>query len=198
MSSIIKSLKVIKSGFLVRTETGVILDARSTVALIQTAKNTILVDTSLRKDRDLLLDGLKNESLTPADINIIIITHCHKDHTGNCEIFPSARIYVHHLCSLKGDVIRIKEFPYFLEPNIEIIETPGHSWDSLTVLVKRDVTYAITGDAIPLKSNYENWIPPVVHVDAQRALESMKQITERADIIIPGHDEAFTLKKRDG
>lgn len=192
----IAKIKVIKPGVLVRTETGVILDARSTVTLIQTDQNNILVDTSLKSDRDLLLNSLKEQNLTPSDINIVILTHCHKDHMGNIGLFPSACIYTHNACPLIPESVKIESFPYTIQEGIELIETPGHSWDSLTVLVKAEKIYAITGDAIPLKSNYENWIPPVIHVNAQRALESMKTIVEIADIIIPGHDSPFSIEKK--
>ena len=190
----VSSIKVIKPGFLVRTETGVILDARSTVTLIQTDRDNIIVDTSLKKDQSLLLESLEGENLTPDDINIVILTHCHKDHIGNIGLFPSADIYTHNACTLI-DSIKIEFFPFLLREGIELIETPGHSWDSITVLVEREKMYAITGDAIPIKSNYENWIPPVIHVDAQCALESMRKIVEVADIIIPGHDSPFKIEK---
>ncbi len=187
-------IKVIKPGILVRSETGVILDARSTVTLIKSEKSNILIDTSLKKDKDSLTDSLNKENLSLEDINIIINTHCHRDHIGNNEIFPNARIVTHYSCPIIN-TDKIKDFPYKLERGIELIETVGHSWDSLTVIVKIDKNYAITGDAIPIKGNYDNWIPPIVHVDAKKALDSMEKIVKIADIIIPGHDSPFTIQK---
>ena len=187
-------LDVIKPGLLVRSPAGVILDARSTVTLIRTAENNILVDTSLKKDIPILLQSLKACDLTPEDINIIINTHCHRDHTANNRIFPSACIYTHKLCTQIPTAVKIDSFPYILEKNIEIIETPGHSWDSISIVVRLEEVYVIAGDAIPIKGNYENWIPPIVHVDAEQALASMQHIKEIADIIIPGHDKPFAIK----
>ena len=89
----------------------------------------------------------------------------------------------------------MERFPYHLSQWIEIIETPGHSWDSITIIVKLEKNYAIAGDAIPIKGNYEQWIPPIVHVDAKLALESMEKIVRIADVIIPGHDSPFSIKK---
>lgn len=196
MNHKIRNIKVIKPGLLVRTETGIILDARSTVTLIQTDQNNLIVDTSLKSDKELLLKALEKENLTPDDISIVILTHCHKDHVGNISLFSSARIYTHYACTSIPKSIKIKSFPFSIQEGIELIETPGHSWDSITVLVQGEKIYAITGDAIPIKSNYENWIPPVIHVDAECALESMKKIIEIADIIIPGHDMPFAIKKK--
>ena len=195
MTHILQLIKVIKPGLLIRDEAGEILDARSSVTLIRSEANNILVDTSLKKDKKIILQGLKEQGLTPDDISIIINTHWHNDHVGNNKIFTSARVFVHHLNNSRIKNTRIQTFPFLLEPNIEIIETPGHSWDSITVIAKMDATYAITGDAIPIKGNYLEWIPPRVHVDANRALESMEKIVQIADIIIPGHDSPFEIKK---
>ncbi len=191
-----KKIAVILPGLLVRSETGIILDARSSVTLIRSEGLNILVDTSLVDNRSMLLQALQMQNLTPKNINIIVNTHCHRDHVGNNVIFPQAQIYAHQACVQKGNFIKINAFPYSLTREIEIWETLGHSWDSITVLVKLEKIYAITGDAIPLKGNYENWIPPVIHVDAERAVESMKRITEIADIVIPGHDSPFPIKKK--
>jgi len=188
-------IEVIKPGVLVRNEMGIILDARSTVTLIQSDEHNILVDTSLKKDRELLLKALEKLNLTPNDVDIVILTHCHKDHMGNIELFPSAHKVTHHACPFLSDSEKVERFPFSIQEGVELIETPGHSWDSITVLVKAEKVYAITGDAIPIKSNYENWIPPVIHVDAQLALESMKKIVQQADIIIPGHDSPFEVNK---
>ena len=187
---------VILPGLLVRTEAGIILDARSSVTLIRSEGLNILVDTSMVANRSMLLQALQTQNLTPENINVIVNTHCHRDHVGNNEIFPQAQIYAHQACMQKRNFIKINSFPYSLTREIEIWETPGHSWDSITVLVKFEKIYAITGDAIPLKGNYENWIPPVIHVDAEQAIESMKRIVEIADIIIPGHDSPFFIKKK--
>lgn len=191
-----KKIAVILPGLLVRTETGIILDARSSVTLIRSESLNILVDTSIVANRSMLLQALQAQSLMPEQINIIVNTHCHRDHVGNNEVFPQAQIYAHQACIQKRNFIKINSFPYSLTREIEIWETPGHSWDSITVLVKLDKVYAITGDAIPLKGNYENWIIPVIHVDAGRALDSMKKIAKIADIIIPGHDSPFLVKKK--
>jgi glyoxylase-like metal-dependent hydrolase (beta-lactamase superfamily II) len=191
-----EKIAVILPGLLVRTEAGVILDARSSVTLIRSEGRNILVDTSLAENRPMLLQALQSQNLVPENIKVIVNTHCHRDHVGNNELFPQAQIYAHQACVQKRKFIKINSFPYSLTREIEIWETLGHSWDSITVLVKLDKVYAITGDAIPLKGNYENWIPPVIHVDAERAIDSMERIVKIADIIIPGHDSPFPVKKK--
>ena len=39
-----------------------------------------------------LVKALKEEGLTPDDIDSVICTHLHNDHAGNCGLFPNAPI----------------------------------------------------------------------------------------------------------
>ncbi|MHA1269712.1 MAG: MBL fold metallo-hydrolase [Candidatus Helarchaeota archaeon] len=191
----IKRIKIIRPGYLVRAKNGIILDARSSVILIQTQKYNIIVDSSRRRDRDLIIKNLNKHGLNPTDIDILINTHGHKDHIGNNDLFTTSRIYTHHLFNAKTKcTIRIKKFPFNISDDIKIIETPGHSYDSLSILLKKKNIYAITGDSIPLKNNILNWIPPVVNVNPNEAMKSMKKIINLANIIIPGHDFPFKIK----
>lgn len=194
----IKKLKIIRPGYLIRAENGMILDASSTAVLIETDKNKILVDSSKTGDREMILKNLLKNKITPKDITILIFTHAHADHIGNVNIFHNAQIYIHSLNKHFNSAIHINDFPYRIEKekDIEIIDTPGHSWDSISVILKKNRVYAITGDCIPLKNNLINWIPPIVNVDPKKAIQSMKKILRIADIIIPGHDYPFKVNKR--
>lgn len=192
----IRKLKIIRPGYLIRAENGMILDASSTTVLIETDKNKILVDSSKTGDREMVVKNLLKNKITPKDITILIFTHMHADHIGNANIFQNAQIYVHSIDKLFNSAIHIKDFPYKIEKDIEIIDTPGHTWDSISVIFKKDRVYAITGDCIPLKNNLINWIPPIVNVDPKKAIQSMKKIIRIADIIIPGHDYPFKVNKR--
>ncbi|MHA1144139.1 MAG: MBL fold metallo-hydrolase [Candidatus Helarchaeota archaeon] len=194
--NVIKKFKIIRPGILILHPSGMIKDARSTVTLIQTEANNILIDTSREDDEKYIINALRQHDLKPDDINIIINTHCHKDHVENNSLFPSARIYMHCHGEKKEADVKIQEFPFHLEDNIEIIDTPGHSWDSIAILVKRRQVFAISGDAIPIRNNYLNGIIPFINVDRKKALESMKKIVKRADVIIPGHDFPIRIKKR--
>jgi glyoxylase-like metal-dependent hydrolase (beta-lactamase superfamily II) len=192
----IRKLKIIRSGYLIRAENGMILDASSTAVLIETDKNYILVDSSKSGDKEMIVKNLLKNKIKLKDITILIFTHAHTDHIGNANIFHNAQIYIHSLDKLFNSAIHIKRFPYRIEEDIEIIDTPGHSWDSISVILKKiNRVYAITGDCIPLKNNLIDWIPPIVNVDPEKAIESMKKILKIADIIIPGHDYPFKLNK---
>ncbi len=76
------------------------LPASVNAFVIRTGKRTILVDTGTGAGSDgngKLLDCMKSAHIAPADIDTIIITHAHFDHTGGLvnngrAVFPSAKL----------------------------------------------------------------------------------------------------------
>lgn len=82
-----------------------------------------------------------------------------------------------------------------VHPDIRLIHTPGHTKGSMSVIVDAEnARYAITGDAIPTKANYDQWVPPGINYDPELALRSMSAIVKMADIIVPGHGAPFEVK----
>ncbi len=188
-------VKVIKSGILVRDENGLILDARSTVTLIKTKGRNIIVDTGIIGEENIIIRNLKIESLAPDDIDIVINTHLHDDHTGNNNLFKNAQ-FIAHEKENPGSKYLIINGNYHIGNNIEIIETPGHSYGCISIAVKSKKVYVITGDALPIKDNYLKWVPPGINIGREISLESMKKIVKIADIVIPGHDKLFEISKK--
>jgi len=75
--------------------------------LVQSATQNILIDTGaggkMGDNVNKLLPNLLKVGLTPADIDAVLCTHIHPDHTNglvtpdNAAIFPRAQIFVHQL-----------------------------------------------------------------------------------------------------
>ena len=84
-------LKLLYEGKLVRKDNK-ILEASSSVTFIKTGNHNIIIDTSSRDKRDVILKGLEELNLSPKDIDIIINTHSHWDHVGNNHLFKSAKV----------------------------------------------------------------------------------------------------------
>jgi glyoxylase-like metal-dependent hydrolase (beta-lactamase superfamily II) len=181
----------------------------STVVLVQDKdKNgtvNIISDPGSLPNKNNLITALKKENLTPADINFVFLTHQHLDHFMYLGLFENAKI-IFNDGMMKND---------FWEPmqelipdegcitkDIKIIKTPGHSDDSITLLVKTKVdgknsaangknsVVAICGDVFwkkdyPEKDKYAN--------NLKQLEKSRKKLLELADYIIPGHGGMFRV-----
>jgi glyoxylase-like metal-dependent hydrolase (beta-lactamase superfamily II) len=194
-------IEVIKPGILVRDRFGNILDARSTVTLIMGHEISAIVDTGLPEEKEIIIQALAKLNLKPNDINVLINTHSHLDHCGNNELFKNAVFYGHKsefgFLSLekKHNLIENK---FVIEPGILIENTPGHTRGSISIFITGRINNmykncAITGDALPIMDNYLKWVPPGINFDPGRALQSMNEIVQKANLIIPGHDKPFEI-----
>ena len=76
------------------------------------------------------------------------------------------------------------------------MDTPGHSTDSISVVVESQNVVVLAGDALPTFSNYIKGVPPAHHVDRGMACRSMSRILKIADVVIPGHDRPFSVRDK--
>ncbi len=192
-------LEVIKAGILVRNNLGMILQASSTVTLVVGDGNNIIVDTGLPGEKEKILQGLSDQGLTKDDINLVINTHLHGDHMGNNALFTKGKFMTHknELPAKLPSVISV-EGDFQVSENIRIMETPGHTTGSISVVIRvpeTKKTYVIAGDALPIKDNYLMWVPPGINFNPMVALASMKKIVDIADFVVPGHDDIFEIQK---
>lgn len=194
---------LLKPGSILRDESGKILDARSSVTLIISGPRKIVVDTSQEGEDEAkqILKALAGLRLTPEEIDCVINTHSHPDHCGNNHLFCRAKILALARSPAPQDGQQIC-------PGVWALATPGHSLDSLSVVVgpmpqitrtaktaKTSPTIVIAGDALPTFGNFQRNIPPALHVDRDLAVSSMGKILALADIIVPGHDFPFSVRK---
>jgi len=141
----------------------------STVYILKLGKN-ILIDTSSEDNREELIRDLKELKLNPEDINIIILTHSHWDHTGNLNLFKNAKIITSK---------NIEELPEEIKP----IKTPGHTKDSLCFLYK-DILFS--GDTIfHGKARGRTDLEGGNEKQIQESIKKLKTI--KYNILCPGH-----------
>ena len=84
--------------------------------LIETSNGFILIDTALSSRRDELEDELVKAGCTPGNLRLIVMTHGHLDHTGNCVHLRdkySAKVAMH-----RGDVPMTELGDMFYDRNI--------------------------------------------------------------------------------
>jgi N-acyl homoserine lactone hydrolase len=176
-------MHLLKSGSILRDESGKILDARSSVVLVIQQGKKIVVDTGLFGEEEVILDALARLELRPEDIDAVVNTHSHPDHCGNNHIF------------VESEIINPKEGET-IAPGLWIMETPGHSRDSISMVVEASKIVIVAGDALPTFDNFLKNVPPALHIDRDLAVSSMERITSLADVVVPGHDRPFSIRDR--
>lgn len=175
----------------------VIKNFSSAITLIGGEKN-ILVDTGVIGQEAEILAALKEKGLDPADIDIVINTHEHFDHTSNNHLFPHAHRIISHYewlpdaTCLDWKVDGAVQYERDIMPGVRIIWTQGHAFDHISVVVTtKDKTVVIAGDAIREKYLQGEPVPSHYHMH-DKYVENMKRILKIADEIIPGHGPVIT------
>ncbi len=173
--------------------------ACGSITLIKSYKNC-LVDLGLPKDKELILEKLKENRLIPENIDFVVLTHSDVDHIGNMNLFPAAT-FIGGSDVIQGDFF--KEFfkeKYVVDENISVIHTPGHDNRSISVIVKTEKgTVAITGDLFEYEKDWltvdssEAW--EVWSQDKKQQVKSRAIIWQLSDYIVPGHGDMFKVDK---
>lgn len=156
----------------------------------------------------------------PAEVGTVVNTHLHWDHCGSNHLFPNARILVqrtelcyavapaenhvpvydevrveHGRCtSLLPNYLRARLTPIDGEPDltdeVRVIQTPGHTPGSQSVLVAGRETYLLAGDNIPLLECVDGpeFRPNVSYTDLDQYLASVRRSREMSTVALPSHD----------
>lgn len=162
----------------------------------------ILVDTGAGENRDYLFSKLRENSVEPDDIELVVNTHCHFDHIGGNYLFPNAKIAVHKLdatpirnedtlgtagTAFGFDNINNSRVDIELEEgdkiaDFEVIHTPGHTsggislWDGEN-LICGDTIFAGGGvGRMDIGGNYD---------DMKNSVEKLMALNVKR--IFPGH-----------
>ncbi len=181
-------------------ESDKVFKASSTVTLVKSDKN-VIIDTGSFLDEQKIIDALAKENLKPKDIDMVVLTHLHIDHSRNTNIFSNAALYVKHsdFSGSKWDINNITCETIELDnleiaKDVKVILTPGHFPYHISVVVKtKDGIIVIAGDAVSAKEAlgkipYPQW-------DDKEYLKNQKKILKIADWIIPGHGKMFKVDK---
>ena len=192
-------VKILIEGYAKKLQNGWV--ANSTTCLITTKNKKIITDPG--GNRKKLFEALKSQGLTTDDINYVFLSHCHPDHILLAGIFEKAK-FITFDTNLMYDGDLILEFDkYALGEDIEIMETPGHVLEHLSLLVKTprgkiaiagDVIWWIEGEEQVFDINQKDH-SEAKGMDMEDLIESRKKLVENADYIIPGHGKMFKVEK---
>lgn len=155
--------------------------------------------------------ALAKVGLTPADIDVVVLTHLHFDHFGNTELFenatfvvqreeialafsppPYALFYYHelapHLIHIR-DRLEVADKYWKLADGAELYRLGGHTPGSLGVLVQTAAgRVALAGDLVYDYQNWErNW-PSSAFWNLKDLIAGYQWLRKNADIVLPNHD----------
>ncbi|MDK2866588.1 MAG: hypothetical protein PWP51_1481 [Clostridiales bacterium] len=192
----------------------------ATVTYIQSDGCNMLIDTGFENEMDSsdenkmrnhnrLQFELAQSGLTPESIDGVLITHAHRDHYGNLDMFKHANWYC-----LKGTR---DTYPAFIGKKMtevaegeklcqgtKLLHTPGHVEGHASLLytnAAENFTIAIAGDAIIDLA----WLnsPHYYHCNGDfyskaHMVESQERLLRSAALIIPGHGSPFWVRRSSG
>ena len=151
----------------------------SHVYLAKLESHNILIDASSSSNSEELSENLKELGLTSGDINIIIFTHSHWDHTGRTGAFPNSKFYGSKN-EFEGDIEDIKNLNI---SELKIIEIPGHSKGGICILYENIL---FSGDTIFHRGTIGRTdLPGSSEEDMKKSLKKLKKIDYK--ILCPGH-----------
>ncbi len=177
-----------------------------------------LIDAGCGDGRERLLQNIRNCGVDPGQIEMLLLTHCHFDHTGGAKWLQetlACKVVAHELDALyleRGDdaVTAAGWYSASLEPflvdlkltgarqtlllggkAIEAIHIPGHSPGSLAYLVESD------GLRILFAQDVHGPLDPSLLSDRADYIESLKLLVSLdADILCEGHYGVYQGKEQ--
>jgi glyoxylase-like metal-dependent hydrolase (beta-lactamase superfamily II) len=174
--------------------------ASATSTLIKSNGKNIIFDPGC--NRKMLLSELKKEKLEPKDMDFIVLSHGHLDHSLLTGMFENAKVISFESLLYDNDLmLEFKED--VLGKDVKIIKTPGHAAEHLSLLVKtKEGNYCISGDVFWWTDD-EKQIVDIHKEDSSHPSElnmdelesSRRKLLEQSDYIIPGHGKMFKVKK---
>jgi N-acyl homoserine lactone hydrolase len=210
-------IDLLLDGYAMNTDAG--LAAMCAVALIEGLDadgrpTRILVDPAHVGRRTFLWEALDRRALTPADIDLVVLTHGHWDHVQNIDVFDHAPLLLHpderRYCqrphrndwatpAWTGAILERMELRDIADgedliPGVTIVELAGHSAGSVGIAVANaDGVSLLTGDALHYASVAVTRRNPLVFWDENQAEAAIGRALDLADVIYPGHDRPFQL-----
>jgi len=198
-SIIMTKVKVLIEGYAKKLENGWV--ASSTTCLVTTEKRKIITDPGCNREK--LLEALNKEGLSTGDIDYVFLSHQHPDHILLAGIFEKAK-FITFDTNLMYNNDLITEFDkHKLGKDIEIIETPGHVLEHISLIVDTPKgKIAIVGDVIwwlesekQVFNLHQKDHSQAKGMNMEKLVESRKKVIAMADYIIPGHGKMFKVEK---
>lgn len=189
-----------------------------TCALIRDGIHNILLDTGNFGLRFYMDQILAERRLTRSDIDMVLLTHSHFDHSGNIGFYPEAvfvltgdELEYGRECADRDLYIPGTEWELLKNrkkhlvtkdeeeicPGITTLLTPGHTPGSLSFILHQGggEQWVLSGDAAKNRLELETLETPM-SLNREQSVGSIRKILKAGSRILPGHDGWVT--NRDG
>jgi N-acyl homoserine lactone hydrolase len=159
-------------------------------------------------------EELAKVGLTPADIDLVILTHLHLDHAKDWEKFENATFVVQRselefaenphpiqagwFVQVPRDRLRIVDGDEEILEGIRVLHTPGHTPGTQSVLIDTDKGPVCLSGQCTIQDNVQPpealkrmgvaAITPGIHTNAMQGYDSLTRIQGLTDQIVALHD----------
>jgi len=158
----------------------------SEVYLLQLNNKNIIIDTGSLINRSELKNFLEELKLKPSDIQFVLLTHDHFDHSGNIKLFEKAKAYGNKQDFKKEHILSAEQITKEL-PEIQVIHTPGHSKGSVCYYLPNE-KILFSGDTIFNKQMTQigrTDLPGSAKDKMDDSLNALKKL--KIELLCPGH-----------
>ena len=205
-------------------ESAAVRTAHATTTLIRAGKRVILVDPGL-PPAALNARLFERTGLKPDAIDTVFLTNSRPAHRAGLSLFTKAKILIHeleqtaytaHLRSMIDQAPEEDEDRAIMEIDLDLVQSFRQADDKLAdhvdlfplfgytpgtcgLLVSTPLTSTlIAGDAVPTQDHFLAGQALPDSTDIKAAQESMAEVYEIADLIVPGHDNLFVNPRGQG
>lgn len=195
------TLTLLQQGYAHKNGDAWIANAGSCLIISDTGKK-IITDPGCNRKK--LFTVLAREGFSTTDMDYVFMTHAHPDHILLAGLFENAKHITYNTNLLyNGDHIRPWE-THELGPDIEIIETPGHVLEHISLIAQTEKgRVGIAGDAIWWQDNepqtfslHQKDRSETRGMNMGTLVASRKKLLEMSDYIVPGHGDMFKVDKK--
>jgi glyoxylase-like metal-dependent hydrolase (beta-lactamase superfamily II) len=181
-------------------------ELRSSIVLIRSNNSNILFESGGQDDRLTIINLLRDRAgLYPEDIDVVVNSHGHPDHTANNNLFSEAQLFSYNGVNIRGHRFTMRsesdQSEHYLlnDRNIQVLQSPGHTSQDTSLIIRNSRgrngnSVALVGSLF-LNSNDKDSSRDLAS-DSSRLTQSRSNILCQVDSIIPGHGAEFRVTEQ--